>query len=81
MPGITRGVEAKLHDHVHVPDARAAAEAAELMQFYGILAASEAAARADAYREVGNVVHFCRWRQIERLITRMALGGCEGAPH
>ena len=28
----------------------------------------EAAARADSSRDLGNVIHFCRWRQIERMI-------------
>lgn len=63
-----------------MPDAKAAAQAAELMQLYGVLAVSEAAARANAYRDKGNVVHFCRWRQIERLITQLAVGPV-GAAH
>ncbi len=36
----------------------------ELLSEYGALAGNEAAARASRSREKGNVVHFCRWRQI-----------------
>jgi hypothetical protein len=54
--------------HVHVPDAAAAAEAAELISRFGGFAADEAAARASRSRDLGNVIHYCRWRQIQRLI-------------
>ena len=43
-----------VQQYVHLPDATAAAEAA---------------ARANHSRGLGNVVHFCRWRQIERMIN------------
>ncbi len=57
-----------LENHVHLPDRAAAADVAELIARFGSFAASEAAARADRSRDLGNVVHFCRWRQIERMI-------------
>jgi hypothetical protein len=57
-----------LEHHVHLPDRAAAADVAELIARFGTFAASEAAARADRSRDLGNVVHFCRWRQIERMI-------------
>ena len=60
--------------HVHLPDRAAATDAAELMARFGEYAAIEAAARADRSRELGNVLHFCRWRQIERLILLLAAG-------
>ena len=60
---------------VYLPDRSAATDAAELMARFGDYAASEAAARADRSRELGNVIHFCRWRQIERLILLLAEGG------
>ena len=60
---------------VYLPDRSAAADAAELMARFGDYAASEAAARADRSRELGNVIHFCRWRQIERLILLLEEGG------
>jgi len=61
--------------HIHLPDPSAASDAADLMSQFGDYAAREAAARADRSRELGNVVHFCRWRQIERLILLLELGG------
>jgi hypothetical protein len=63
-----------LHFHVHLPDRAAAADAAELIARFGDYAASEAAARASRSRDVGNVDHFCRWRQIERMILLLAAG-------
>ncbi len=61
-----------MHDPVYLPDAAAAADAAELIERFGIYAAGEAAARADRSRGLGNVVHFCRWRQIERMIALLS---------
>ena len=57
-----------MHDPVYLPDAAAAADAAELIERFGDYAAGEAAARANRSRGLGNVIHFCRWRQIERMI-------------
>ena len=53
-------------------DASAAADAADLIARFGTFAASEAAARADRSRDLGNVVHFCRWREIERMIELLS---------
>ncbi|MBY0520637.1 MAG: hypothetical protein K2P79_09450 [Sphingomonas sp.] len=52
---------------------RATVEAAvSLMAHHGHTASLEAAARADASRNRGNVAGFCRWRQIERLIETLS---------
>jgi len=61
-----------LQPYVYLPDPAAAVDAAELISHFGIHAASEAAARADRSRELGNVIHFCRWRQIERMILLLS---------
>lgn len=61
-----------MQSYVHLPDPAAANDAAELIAHFGIHAASEAAARADRSRELGNVIHFCRWRQIERMIQLLS---------
>ena len=63
-----------MHFHVHLPDRAAASDAAELIARFGEHAASEAAARASRSRNVGNVDHFCRWRQIERMILLLEAG-------
>lgn len=61
---------------------RACAETAtELMHNFGDAAEHEAAARAYKSRDVGNVVQFCRWRQIERLIAIMNNGGANVTVH
>ena len=66
--------EESVSSYVHLPDRSAAADAAELMARFGTHAASEAAARASQSRDRGNVVHFCRWRQIERMILLLSSG-------
>jgi hypothetical protein len=61
-----------LYQSVYLPDPAAATDAAELIARVGVHAASEAAARADKSRGLGNVIHFCRWRQIERMIELLS---------
>ena len=67
--------------HVHIPDAAAAHEAAELIDRFGGFAADEAGARASQSRNLGNVVHYCRWRQIQRLIEVLNCGEPSGTVH
>jgi hypothetical protein len=61
-----------LIQHPFVADRASALDAARLLAEHGADAAAAAAARADISRDRGNIVHFCRWRQIERLIGVMA---------
>lgn len=70
-----------MQSHVHIPDAAAAHEAAELIDRFGEFAADEAAARATKSRDLGNVIHYCRWRQIQRLIEVMHGNGFESTLH
>lgn len=62
-----------MYDSVYLPDAAAAADATDLIDRFGEFAAMEAAARANKSRGLGNVVHFCRWRQIERMIQLLSI--------
>lgn len=55
--------------------------AAELIRRFGEAAGGEAAARADASRDRGNVIHFCRWRQIERLVVLLSVSRVLGTVH
>ena len=64
-----------LADRAHVSDA------ADLIALFGEDAGFEAAARADRYRDLGNHIHFCRWRQIERLIVLMSVNRAVGTVH
>jgi len=57
------------------------AEARALIASFGDDAGFEAAARADASRDVGNHLHFCKWRQIERLILMLAADRAVGTVH
>jgi len=55
-----------------VADRQSVIEADALIADYGNQAADEAANRAADSRERGNVLMFCRWRQIERLIAMLS---------
>jgi hypothetical protein len=59
----------------------ALSDAAELMQRYGDEAAYEAAARAERSRDKGNVVRFCHWRQIQRVIASLSNQDVHGTVH
>jgi hypothetical protein len=72
---------ASVYDYVHLPDRAALHEATDLLEAYGELAQIEAAQRADRSRSLGNVVHFCRWRQIERTIVMLAAEEVAGTIH
>ncbi|RVT39934.1 hypothetical protein [Sphingobium algorifonticola] len=57
----------------YLTDRASVDDAADLMHRYGDDAAYEAVARADRSRDKGNYIHFCRWRQIERLIVLLSI--------
>ena len=59
----------------------ALADAAELLEQFGDNAGFEAATRAGVSRDSGNVVRFCHWRQIERVIASLACEEVRGTVH
>ena len=59
----------------------ALADASELLSRFGDDAGYEAAARADLSRDAGNVVRFCHWRQIERVIATLSSDEVRGTVH
>jgi hypothetical protein len=65
----------------YLGDRAQVADAAELIRFFGEEAGSEAAARADRSRDLGNHIHFCRWRQIERLVVLLSIPRAVGTVH
>lgn len=65
----------------YLRDVREVTDAAELMAMFGDGASGEAAARADRSRDIGNHIHFCRWRQIERLIVLLSATHAVGTVH
>jgi hypothetical protein len=64
-----------------IADRITADSAASLMASFGDDAGREAAARADISRDRGNVVLFCRWRQVERLIVALSSHHVQGTVH
>jgi hypothetical protein len=62
-------------------DRRAIVDADTLIAMFGDDAGLEAAARADHSRDIGNHVHFCHWRQIERLIVLLSVNRAVGTVH
>ena len=59
----------------------ALAEASELIDRFGDHAGLEAATRAERSRDAGNVLHFCHWRQIERVIATLSSDEVRGTVH
>ena len=56
-------------------------DAAELMDRFGDSAALEAAVRAERSRDNDNILGFCHWRQIERVIATLASDQVSGTLH
>ena len=56
-------------------------DATQLMVIFGDDAGYEAAARAETSRSNGNVIRYCHWRQIERLIVALADRKATGTVH
>lgn len=68
-------------DSPYIAGRLALAEASELIDRFGDEARREAAARAERSRDAGNVLHFCHWRQIERVIETLSSDEVRGTVH
>ncbi|QHL90757.1 hypothetical protein GVO57_07830 [Sphingomonas changnyeongensis] len=66
---------------LYVADRATLAAATDLLARFGDDAGFEAAARADRSRDLGNVIDFCRWRQVERLVLFLAAAETAGTVH
>jgi hypothetical protein len=69
---------------MHIPilvDRRSYDDAAALLETFGEHAGIEAALRADLSRERGNHIHFCHWRQIERMLVLLTVDQTMGTVH
>lgn len=64
-----------------LPDRKSYEDARTLIELFGDEAGVEAANRADASRDVGNHIHFCHWRQIERMIVLLSVDRAFGTIH
>jgi len=56
-------------------------DASRLIDAYGDNAGLEAASRAEHSCDAGNVLRFCHWRQIERVIVTLSSDGASGTIH
>lgn len=52
-----------------------------LISSYGDEAGLEAANRADKSRSLGNHLHYCKWRQVERLCILLSIDQSIGTVH
>jgi hypothetical protein len=70
-----------LEEIFYIADRSSVDRAEELLRDYGVLAIDEAATRSRHYRELGNAVRFCEWRQIERFLSVLAQDFPVGTVH
>lgn len=70
-----------MQDFIHVTDRAAFAGATDLIARFGEHAQLEAASRASKSRSLGNVIHFCHWRKIERTIEMLGIQYVIGTVH
>jgi len=69
---------------MHLPilmNRRSFEDAADLIRTFGVNAGVEASLRAARSRERGNQVHFCHWRQIERMLVLLSVDQAIGTIH
>lgn len=70
-----------MHQMPYLASRSAVTDATDLIDRFGDDAGFEAAARAEASRDLGNAIHFCRWRQVERLILVLSAPCAVGTIH
>ena len=68
-------------DGLYISSRNALSDASELIEKFGDDAGFEAAARAEISRDAGNIVRFCHWRQIERVIATLTSDEIGGTVH
>lgn len=68
-------------DSPYIHGRLALAEASDLIDRFGDDAGFEAATRAERSRDDGNLLRFCHWRQIERVIATLAEQEVRGTVH
>jgi hypothetical protein len=68
-------------DHLFIAGRTSLTDAQELMREFGPEAALQAAVRAEKSRGAENIVKFCHWRQVERLIDALAGDEPRGTVH
>ena len=79
--GYGRGEGKPVEEQFYITDLDMVESASEMIARFGEDAGIEAAVRADRYRDIGNAVSFCRWRQIERVISVLTAEQAIGTIH
>lgn len=62
-------------------DSASYTDAEALIINFGAEAGLEAANRADKSRAMGNHIHYCKWRQVERLCVLLSIDQAIGTVH
>jgi len=70
-----------LEELFYIANRQSVEQADLLLQQFGVSALEEAAARCRHYREVGNAIRFCEWRQIERFLILLSQEIAVGTVH
>jgi hypothetical protein len=68
-------------DDLFIAGRDSVADAQELMHEFGQEAALQAAVRAEQSRGAENILKYCHWRQVERLIDALASEEPQGTVH
>ncbi len=68
-------------DDLFIAGRNSLSDAQELMRDFGAEAQLQAAVRAEKSREAENILKFCHWRQVERLIDALAADEPQGTVH
>jgi hypothetical protein len=68
-------------DDLFIASRNSLADAQDLIREFGGEAALQAAVRAEKSREAENILKFCHWRQVERLIDALEADEPQGTIH
>lgn len=68
-------------DDLFIASRNSLSDAQELIREFGGEAARQAAVRAEKSRDAENILKFCHWRQVERLIDALGAEEPQGTVH
>lgn len=68
-------------DDLFIASRNSLSDAQELIREFGGEAALQAAVRAEKSRDAENILKFCHWRQVERLIDALGAQEPQGTVH
>ncbi len=68
-------------DDLFIAGRSSVSDAQDLIREFGPEASLQAAVRAEKSRDADNILKFCHWRQVERLIDTLAANEPQGTVH